>query len=386
MQHPFKHLAATVLLLSLPCICNAQEQPKFKFSPSGRILIDGALYASPQKESFPDGVAIPEVRLGGKVSYGKWKAAIEMCYAYSKIGLRDMWIEYDFNPGNSVRIGNFIHQYGLQSTSSSRKATMEQPMASAPFTPGLQLGAMYVHYDRNFYAAASAHVESSALQQAVNAPLFNQQGYSLLTRLVYRNPRADAPIWHVGISGGFGTPQRRVEDNVDIHDGFTVSANFPTKVVQLKAIGTTVSDSKNLFKFTPELLFSYGRMAFESQYFYQRINRRKGLHAYTSQSGYATLRGLILGNGYSYSSSTAQLDTPKPGSLELVVDYNYTSLTDHKAAIFGGRSNSFSATLNYYLNPYITARLNYSYAHVFGQASPETMSFNGVQARLMLIF
>ena len=68
------------------------------------------------------------------------------------------------------------------------------------------------------------------------------------------------------------------------------------------------------------------------------------------------------------------------------MDYNYTSLTDHKAAIVGGRSNSFSATLNYYLNPYITARLNYSYAHVFGQASPETMSFNGVQARLMLIF
>lgn len=379
-----KILAASLLLL--PSTILAGEQPEFKVAPSGRILIDGALYASPQKESFPDGMAIPEVRLGAKMSYGKWSSNIDMAFAYSKIGLRNMWIEYGFDKHNSLRIGNFIHQYGLQSTSASLKVTYEQPTASALYTPGLQLGAMYVHYSPRFYAAASAHVESSALTQAVNAPLFNQQGYGLLTRLVYRHVKNDSPIWHVGISGGFATPQRRVEDNVDIHDGFTMSANFPTKVAQVSAIGTTIDKAMNLFKFTPELVVAHKRLAFEGQYFFQQINRREGLNAFRSQSGYATLRGLICGGDYSYVSSTAQLAAPKSKTLECVLNYNYSTLVDDKAGIFGGRSNVASVTFNYYFNPYITARLNYFYAHTWDRAGADPMTLNGFQARLMVFF
>lgn len=298
-------------LLALTIISTAAGEPALSVTPSGRALIDGALFATPQKELFHDGMAIPEVRLGAKFRYDKWSAAIDVSYAYSKIGMRNMWIEYGFDSNNSVRIGNFIHQFGLQSTSSSLKCTFEQPVASAPFTPGLQLGAMYVHYDRHIYAAASFHVESSALTQVLNAPLFNQQGYGLLTRIVYRNPIADAPVWHIGLSGGFATPQRRVENNVDIHDGFTVSANFPTKVVQMQAVGTTVTDSKNLFKLSPEAVFASSRFAVEAQYFFQQINRRKSLESYRAQSAYSNLRILLTEGDYGYSSSTAQLTNPK---------------------------------------------------------------------------
>lgn len=381
-----KKSVLSLCLLALPVVSAAADGPTLSVVPSGRALIDGALYASPQKELFHDGMAIPEVRLGAKLKYDKWSAAIDVSYAYSKIGMRNMWIEYGFDSNNSVRIGNFIHQYGLQSTSSSLKCTFEQPVASAPFTPGLQLGAMYVHHDRHFYAAASFHVESSALTQVLNAPLFNQQGYGLLTRLVYRNPKTDAPIWHVGISGGFTTPQRRVENNEDVHDGFTVSANFPTKVVQLQAVGTTVTDSKNLFKFTPEAVFASGRFAVEAQYFFQQINRRNGFKSFRAQSAYSNLRIMLTGGEYGYSSSTAQLTNPKKNAIECVLDYNYTSLSDSKAGIYGGRSNSLSATLNYYINPYITARLNYSYTHTWNKASVEPRSLNAIQARLMVFF
>lgn len=69
-----------------------------------------------------------------------------------------------------------------------------------------------------------------------------------------------------------------------------------------------------------------------------------------------------------------------------MVDYNYTSLSDSKAGIYGGRSNSLSATLNYYINPYITARINYSYTHTWDKASVEPRSLNTFQARLMVFF
>ena len=111
------------LLLTLPLLINASE-PEFKVRPTGRILIDGALYASPQKSLFPDGMAIPEVRLGANMTYGKWSSSIDVSYSYAKLGMRNMWIEYGFNQNNSLRIGNFIHQYGLQSTSQSVKVTL----------------------------------------------------------------------------------------------------------------------------------------------------------------------------------------------------------------------------------------------------------------------
>ena len=382
-----KFRKAFLPLLLLPSLAAvADDEPKLSVKPSGRILMDAALYASPQKELFPDGVAIPEARLGAHMSYGDWKASLDVCYSYAKIGLRNMWIEYGWNGGNSIRFGNFIHQYGYQSHSHSLKVTFEQPTAAWLFTPGLQLGAMYVHHSPRFYATASLHVESAALQQVVNAPLFNQQGYGVLSRLVYRHAQGGPGFWHVGISGGFATPQRNVKDNEDIHDGFTMSANWPTKVVQLQEIGVTVDKSMNLFKFTPELVGAYGRVAFEGQYFFQQINRRQDLPRYISQSGYATLRGLIIGKGYSYTSSSAQIATPAPKSLECVLDYNYSTLCDSRAAIFGGRSNTFTATLNYYINPYITARLNYFYAHAWDRAGVEPMTLNGFQARLMVLF
>lgn len=380
-----KFLFALLPLLSSSAI-SADDTPKLQVSPSGRILMDGALYASPQKDMFPDGVAIPEVRLGAKFKYGKWSASIDACYAYAKVGLRNMWIEYGFNDHSSIRFGNFIHQFGLHATSLSMKSTFEQPLANALFTPSLQMGAMYVNYSKHFFGAVSAHVESSARTEIMNAPLFNQQGYGLLTRLVWRNAQEDRPVIQAGISGGFSTPQRHIVGNEDIHDGFAISANFPTKVAQVEAIGTTVGNSKNLFKLSPELLLSNDRLALESQYFFQQINRRQGLNAFRAQGCYATLRGIIFGDRYSYVSSTALVSNPKNKTLECVLDYNYATLSDAKANIWGGRSNSFNVTFNYYFNPYITGRLNYTYTHVWDREGHDPMTLNGFQARLMLLF
>lgn len=380
-----KLLFAILSFLSISGI-HADDAPKLQVSPSGRILMDGALYASPQKDMFPDGVAIPEVRLGAKFKYGKWSASIDACYAYAKVGLRNMWIEYGFNDHSSIRFGNFIHQFGLHTTSSSMKSTFEQPLANALFTPNLQLGAMYVNYSKHFFGAVSAHVESSARTEIMNAPLFNQQGYGLLTRLVWRKAEKDSPVFQAGISGGFSTPQRHIVGNEDVHDGFAISANFPTKVAQVEAIGTTVGNSKNLFKLSPELLLSYDRLALESQYYFQQINRRMDLHPFRAQGCYATLRGIIFGDRYSYVSSTALVSNPKNKTLECVLDYNYATLSDVKANIRGGRANSFNVTFNYYFNPYITGRLNYTYTHVWDREGHDPMTLNGFQARLMLLF
>lgn len=381
-------VALALCLMSVGTIAaqTNEDEPKLVLNPCGRVLIDGGVNISPDKNLFPDGMSIPEARLGIKMAYGQWSSQLDVSYSYSKVGLRNMWIEYGFSKGNSFRLGNFIHQFGLQSTTSSQKCTFEQPMGSALFTPGIQCGGMFVHYDPKFYTAASFFVESAALKEIMNAPLFNQQGYGFLTRLVWRRPVDGGLTLQAGLSGGFSTPQRRIENNNDIHDGFTISAIFPTRVAQVTALEAVVTDSKNLFKVSPEVVAICGKAAFEGQYFFQQINRRDGLHPYRSQGGYATLRTILKGKDYGYSSSSAQVGMPSPGSLECVVDYNYASLSDATAGIKGGRSNSASVTLNYYFNPYITARLNYTYTHVWDRTGFGSTDLGTVQARLMVLF
>lgn len=385
-----KYLVPILLLVFCFSAIAEDNNDKFKVSPMGRVLIDGALYASPQKYMFKDGMAIPEARLGAKMSYGKWSSWIDVGFAYGKIGLRNMWIQYDFNPNNSLRVGNFLQPFGYQApVTSNNKPTFEQPLASALFTPGLQLGLMYTFQNADFYSASAFHVESSALTNVMNYPMFNQQGYTLLTRNVWRNKGAvlkDNPILQAGLSLGFSSPDRRLVNDLDIHDGFTISATYPTKVSSETAVSATIGNARNKFKLSPELVLAYKRIGLESQYFFQTISRKNGLKAYNSQGVYVTLRGILIGGDYTYDSAIAQLVNPKKHALEFVADYNYASLSDPSAGIFGGRANSFNATLNYYFNAYITARLNYSYTHTWERDGFIPTTQNAFQLRLMVLF
>lgn len=378
---------ASAALLCVPAALMAQDdEPKLKINPTGRILLDGALYASPQKYEFKDGFAIPDVRLGAKAQYGKWKAKIDVGFAYNKVGLKDVYFEYDFNEKNLLRGGSFIHQYGLQSaTSSSMKPTMEEPISNAVFNDARQIGLMYVYNGDKFFGTGSVHVEPKATTVVLRPDQFTQEGWGFRSRLVARPLHESGKVVQVGFSGGFATPQN-VNDPNTPHNSFRFKSNFPTRVAQVTAIDATVDHAMNLWKFTPELLLNYGPVALETQYFFQRVNRREGLHAYTSQGAYATLRGLILGGNYNYSMPDAGLATPKKGSLECVLSYNYTSLTDASAGIYGGRLNDLSCTFNYYINKYMIARLHYSYTHTWDRAGVGSMTLNGFMARLQIIF
>ena len=378
-------------LLSVPFFSKAEdEEPKFKVAPSARVLIDGGVYASPEKYLFKDGMAIPEARVGAKMWYGKWSSWIDVGVAYGRVGLRNMWIQYDFNEHHLARAGNFLQPFGYQGpTSANVKPTFEQPIASALFTPGLQLGGMYVFHNKNFYSATAFHVESSALTNVMNYPLFNQQGFTVMERFVLRNKKAgvkDKPVMQAGISLSYSTPDRHLVDDYDIHQGFTNSANFPTRVSSVEAVGAVVGDAKNRFKLSPELVFSYKRLAFESQYFFQTISRKEGLKSFNSQSAYVNLRGILFGGNYGYDSTQAILTHPNKNALECVLDYNYSTLSDAKAGIFGGRANSFGITLSYYFNAYITARLNYTYTHTWDKFESLPLTQNAFQIRLMALF
>lgn len=107
---------------------------KVKFSPVGTLVMDGALFASPQKSDFPDGAAIPDVRLGVMADMGKWCAKIEAGFAYGKVLLKDVWMQYTFSQSDQIRVGLQMQHFGYQnSTAACMKVTMIEPICNTIF-------------------------------------------------------------------------------------------------------------------------------------------------------------------------------------------------------------------------------------------------------------
>ena len=385
-------LSAAILLAPAFSTVSAQdsEEPKFKFTPTGRILADGAVYA-PDGDGFADGVAIPDVRIGAKVSYGKWSGKIDIGYGFGKLSMKDVFIQYGFNPENYVKVGYFVHQFGLNAaTSSSMKPSMEVSSCDTYFNAtGRNLGIQYVHDKDAFFAGVSVMAGTSISTPASD---YGKVSVGATTRLVWRPYHEEGRVVQVGMSGWYQSAMHKKltddEGNPYVSPGFfDFSCQFPTRVSKVNMLGANVSDAKGLVKLSPEILLSKDRFALEGQYYYMNVDRKDGLHSYSAQGAYGLLRALICGDSsYAYSHGDAGLAKPGGKTLECVLGYSYTNGYDSKSQIFGGISNDYSVTLNYYLNKYITCRLRYSYTNVWGRDVMHKRHENIIQARIMFKF
>ena len=192
----------------------AQEENKLKVNPTGRILMDGGMFQS-KSDNFVNGVAIPDVRVGVKASYGKYKAKVDVGYAYGKVSLKDIFVERQMTSHSLLRVGNFVHQFGLQSsTSSSMKITMEEPASNEAFFNSRLIGAMYIFDKDAFFGTASVHAENEALKKKASS-MGGKMGYGAMSRLVYRPLRAEGLLFQAGISGAYESPRYNSDEKLN---------------------------------------------------------------------------------------------------------------------------------------------------------------------------
>lgn len=363
----------------------AQEEPKLTAKPSGRILFDAA-YINPQhqKDELNSGVGIPDMRVGVGFSYDKWKGKIDIGYAYGKVNMKDVWLEYDFDKQNFVRGGYFIHQYGFQSsTSSSFKETMEEPQSNAVFNNDRMIGLMYEHSAKKFLATASVVVETDAMKQTTDAT--GNEALGAMTRLLYRPFAERGKMLQVGISGGIEGARYNSNDALN-HKQFTLNTRWPTRVAKINSQSAVVTDAKTMYKFSPEAMYSYGRFAIVGQYFLNSITRDNQQETFTGSGAYVTLRGLIKGRNYSPNMGDGGIATPDPGNMELCLQYNYTSLSDATAGIYGGYLNDWALCYNFYPNKYMIWRVRASYTKVTNRDGFANNEVSILETRLQVKF
>ena len=363
----------------------AQEEPKLTAKPSGRILFDAAyISAKHQEDELKSGVGIPDMRVGVGFSYGQWKGKIDMGYAYGKVNMKDVWLQYDFDKENFVRGGYFIHQYGFQSsTSSSFKETMEEPQSNAVFNNDRMIGLMYEHSENKFLATASVVVETDAMKQTTDQ--IGNEAIGAMTRLLYRPYAERGKMFQVGISGGIEGARYSSKEELN-HKQFTLATRWPTRVAKVNSQEALVTDAKTLYKFSPEIMYSYGRFAIIGQYYLNNISRDNNLESFVGSGAYVTLRTLVKGREYSPNMNDGGIATPDPGNMELCLQYNYTSLSDHTAGIYGGYLNDWALCYNFYPNKYMIWRVRASWTKVTNRSGFADNEVSILETRLQVKF
>lgn len=382
-------MTKTILMMAMGLMMasamQAQEEPKLVAKPSGRILFDAA-YVNPQhqEDELKSGVGIPDFRVGVGFTYGQWKGKVDMGYAYGKVNMKDVWLEYDFDKQNFIRGGYFIHQYGFQSsTSSSFKETMEEPQSNACFNNDRMIGLMYEHNGKKFLATASVVVETDAMKQTTDVT--GNEGVGAMTRLLYRPYAERGKMFQVGISGGIEGARYSSKEEMN-HKQFTLSTRWPMRVAKVNSQQAVVDGAKAMYKFSPEVMYSYGRFAVIGQYFMNSITREDNLKTFTGSGAYVTLRGLVKGRNYAPNMGDGGIATPDPGNMELCLQYNYTSLSDASAGVYGGYLNDWALCYNFYPNKYMIWRVRASYTKVTNRSGFADNEATILETRLQVKF
>lgn len=358
---------AAALVMGFAAAANAQEN-KLVVKPSGRILMDAAFLSSSNKavdEQCVDGVNVPDIRIGMKVSYGKWEGKADIGYARGSVSPKDIFIQYNFNKENFLRGGYFVHQFGYQSaTSSSFKVSMEEPETHSAFGVGGRLvGLMYEHSDNKFMGTGSIYTDAQSFKKQTNQTGY--QGTGLLTRLVYHPLIEKGNLFHVGIGLNY-------ELAAENRSNMEFKAPYPVRVAGINAIGAKITDAKNDFKFSGEVMAAKGHVGIEGQYIFMNVDRKGDAKSYNAWGAYGNLR-FLLNNEYEYVKNDAGIATPAPKSWELVAAYNYTDMNDAKAGFHGGKLSDWALTMNYYINKYMIWRVS---GHIVRAGESDYSGFN----------
>lgn len=358
---------AAALVMGFAAAANAQEN-KLVVKPSGRILMDAAFLNSSNKavdEQCVDGVNVPDIRIGMKVSYDKWEGKADIGYARGSVSPKDIFIQYNFNKQNFLRGGYFVHQFGYQSaTSSSFKVSMEEPETHSAFGVGGRLvGLMYEHSDDKFMGTGSVYTDAQSFKKQTNQTGY--QGTGFLTRLVYHPLIEKGNLFHVGIGLNY-------ELAAENRSNMEFKAPYPVRVAGINAIGAKITDAKSDFKFSGELMAAKGHVGIEGQYIFMNVDRKGDAKSYNAWGAYGNLR-FLLNNEYEYVKNDAGIATPAPKSWELVAAYNYTDMNDAKAGFHGGKLSDWALTMNYYINKYMIWRVS---GHIVRAGESDYSGFN----------
>ena len=375
-----KHTLFYLLGISYALISSAQSNPdKLQCKVTGRMLLDGGVYLK-NDNNFGNGVEFSDLRIGAKVAYQNWDMKLEIGYTGNKATIKDAFAKYTYK-NHSIQVGQFYEPFSLEMMCSTFDIRFNQsPGAVLALTNGRRMGITYSYRNKRHYMSGGAFMDNE-----VNNLKKASHGYALDGRVVYRPVLDSKKLIHRGFAANYRTPNESLNEedkNIFIYKSPGVSTIDNRNIAM-----ATIDHAAYQIKFGTELLVYYHRFCLQSEYIRTHVERDNAFKNYVAQGAYLQCSWLLSGETYLYDESVACAGRPEGKSLEVCSRFNYLTLNDEDAAIWGGEQKDISIGLNYYINKYIGIKLNYSY--LMPGASIKEISrknFSVFQGRFQFIF
>lgn len=342
----------------------------FEWRLIGRVFFDGGVFMN---DTVDRGTSfqVNDIRLGTVIRIqDAWEAKIELGYGDSKISLKDIYLNYTYK-ANSFRLGYHYEPFGNARVGTANFRFMTNATSDKALGNSRKLGISY-SYNHDWFNFMGGVFSDGDIQKSKQL----DQGYSLAAKVIGRPLMDDRRLIHIGVAPRFSSGQKEV----------TFNGGVPTDLLAKddnSFLNATIGQVTNQWKLDLELIMLYEKWYFHGQYFQAHLNRFAADN-YNGKGGYAQMGYMILGAKHNYNARTGMVTNPAPKSLELLVRYDNVNLND--AGITGGRLSDVSVGMNYFINKFIAAKINYTRMMV-GESSPMGGDdFDLIQARIQLSF
>lgn len=377
-----RNILGLVLLSAFLMPCFGQEfvttkNKDFEWRVIGRALFDGGVFFSDSTD-LGNAVKISDLRLGVVTRFLEhWTGKIELGYSESKIGIKDVFIDYA-GGNHSVRVGHFFEPFAIDplvGTTDYRMLTMGA--TARAFGDRRKLGVSYT-YNQKYLTASGGFFSDGDVDNMKSL----DEGYTLAGKFVGRPVNEAGKVVHLGVSTRFS------EHDKDERKNITFTSGAPTDLLtkdQNAFLKADVTNMVNMWKFGAEAIVLYNKWYFQSEYLMAHVNRF-GAKNYTGAGWYAQASYLVLGKQHNYSQANGWVSNPAPGSLEVLCRYNITDMNDRKAGIMGGQEQDVTLGANYMFNKYVMVKLNYSRVMMDRYTYDGGEDFDIIQARVQFWF
>lgn len=419
------------------------DNGKFQFRVGARVDLDGALYVDDYTDRG-SGADISAARLRVISKLGdKLDFKMDLDFATKNI-FKDVYLRWHTNKNGFLRVGNMAEAFSAENIQS----TMDNPFINKSatvesFGTGRTHGIAYRYYHPNFWGEAGVYSQKLTTDSKNKGDM----GYAVSTRLLGRVTNDDWNF-HIGGSFNFRRPDANgfTNGSDDYNRAVTIGSSLESCVDDTKFIGATINNVKNVIRYGGEVMANYRNLYVKGEYIGAVYNRERDwdynytaslgsllstmfptLEAYKSLmgedeaakfKGFSVEAGVIaIGGNYKYNRVDALMNRPKGKTLEFVARYNHTDLNDivpgswwvyngytgggfytsalHQSfgitnqSVSGGKVDSFTFGVNYYITDNIVTRFNYCYQHLdqqYNLAFREDKNLHSFQAKLLFQF
>ncbi len=335
------------------------NDPKISLRVGGRFHYDAVAAEDDLTniQRFKSDIRRGRLYLSGKL-FDDFAFKVDREFAPDRRGWRNIWGRYQIRKGLSLKVGNVVAPFGMENVVASNFSTFMERATSSNLSPGFQTGVLLNAKgrfgDRNTRHRWTASVGwmMQPLGQSSDDPHSTKHN-SFVSRVTYAPLAKKRRVIHFGVA-------IEVRD-LNGNSRYRISSRPGSSQVRSLLRTGGIANVDTAVSFGLEAAGIYGPFTLQGEYMRTDLQRSSGNGDLAFDGGYIQASYVLTGERRRYSRSSGVIGGVKPrsdwGAVEVGLRFATLDLNDD--TVNGGRMDSWTVGVNWYLRENVRLMFNY---------------------------